>query len=143
MSVTCAPPSIATYFTELEDPRIDRTKRHPLLALVSIALCAVVCGADSWVEVAEFGAVRRDWFASWLALPAGIPSHDTFGRVFAALDPMQFELCFAAWVRAVGDATAGQVVAVDGKVLRGSHDHRAGRVALDLVSAWASTNRLV
>jgi predicted transposase YbfD/YdcC len=121
---------------------VERTKRHPLLVIVGIALCAVICGADSWVEVAEFGRVRQGWLSSWLDLAAGIPSHDTFGRVFAAVDPLAFASCFASWVRAVAQAPAGQVVAVAGKVARGSHDRRAGRTALDLVSAWASSKRL-
>jgi predicted transposase YbfD/YdcC len=142
MQVTTSP-SILVHFSDLVDPRVDRTKLHPLLSVVAIALCGVICGADSWVEVAEFGESRRDWLAEWLELPAGIPSHDTFGRVFAALDPVGFEACFAGWVGAVAEATGGQVVALDGKVSRGSHDRLAGRTALDLVSAWACTNRLV
>jgi predicted transposase YbfD/YdcC len=136
-------PSIVAHFAPLEDPRVERTKLHPLLSIVAIALCAVICGADSWVEVAEFGELRREWLGRWLDLPGGIPSHDTFGRVFAALDPVAFEACFARWVQAIAAVTAGQVVAIDGKVARGSHDRGAGRAALDLVSAWASTNRLV
>jgi predicted transposase YbfD/YdcC len=131
------------HFSALVDPRIDRTKRHPLLSVVGIALCGVSCGAESWVEVAEFGESRRDWLGEWLDRSAGIPAHDTFGRVFAALDPVAFERCFASWVAAVAAATAGQVVALDGKVSRGSPDRRAGRTALDLVSAWACANRLV
>jgi predicted transposase YbfD/YdcC len=142
MQVTTSP-SILVHFSDLVDPRVDRTKLHPLLSVVAIALCGVLCGADSWVEVAAFGEARRDWLAEWLDLSAGIPSHDTFGRVFAALDPVGFEDCFAGWVRAVAEATGGQVVALDGKVSRGSHDRRAGQTALDLVSAWACTNRLV
>ncbi|MGH2344163.1 MAG: ISAs1 family transposase [Chloroflexota bacterium] len=142
MQVTTRP-SILVHFSGLVDPRVDRTKLHPLLSVVAIALCGVICGADSWVEVAEFGEARRDWLAEWLDLSAGIPSHDTFGRVFAALDPVGFEACFAGWVAAVTEATGGQIVAVDGKVSRGSHDRRAGRTALDLVSAWSCTNRLV
>jgi predicted transposase YbfD/YdcC len=138
-----ASPSVFVHFSDLVDPRVDRTKLHPLLSVVAIALCGVICGADSWVEVAEFGEARRVWLAEWLDLPAGIPSHDTFGRVFAALDPVGFEACFAGWVAAVAEATGGQVVALDGKVSRGSHDRLAGRTALDLVSAWACTNRLV
>jgi DDE family transposase len=138
-----ATPTILAHFSALEDPRVERTKLHPLLSIVAIALCGVICGADSWVEVAAFGELRREWLGSWLALPAGIPSHDTFGRVFAALDPVAFEACFAGWVGAVASATAGQVVAIDGKVARGSHDRGAGRAALDLVSAWASANRPV
>lgn len=138
-----APPSVLVHFADLRDPRVERTKLHPLLSVVAIALCGVICGADSWVEVAEFGVARQEWLAGWLDLPAGIPSHDTFGRVFAVLDPVAFEACFAGWVRAAAAATNGQVVALDGKVLRGSHDHGTGRTALDLVSAWACTNRLV
>ena len=140
---TPAPPQILLSFADLPDPRVERTKLHPLLSIVGIALCAVLCGADSWVEVAEFGEMRQEWLASWLDLPAGIPTHDTFGRVFAALDPHAFEACFAQWVKTVALATGGQVVAIDGKVARGSHDRSAGRGALDLVSAWASANRLV
>jgi predicted transposase YbfD/YdcC len=136
-------PRILVHFSDLVDPRVDRTKLHPVLSVVAIALCGVICGADSWVEVAEFGEARRDWLAEWLDLSAGIPAHDTFGRVFAALDPVGFEACFAGWVQAVAAATGGQVVAVDGKVSRGSHDRPAGRTALDLVSAWACANRLV
>ncbi|HUZ35574.1 MAG TPA: ISAs1 family transposase [Streptosporangiaceae bacterium] len=138
-----APPNVLVHFADLRDPRVERTRLHPLLSVVAIALCGVICGADSWVEVAAFGELRREWLSGWLELPAGIPAHDTFGRVFAALDPVAFETCFAGWVRAVAQATGGQVVALDGKVLRGSHDHGAGRAALDLVSAWASANRLV
>ena len=143
MQSPAATPTIAAHFADLDDPRVERTKLHPLLSVVAIALCGVICGADSWVEVAAFGRARRDWLTTWLELPAGIPSHDTFGRVFAALDPVAFEGCFARWVGAVAAASGGQVVAIDGKVLRGSHDRGAGRAALDLVSAWASANRLV
>jgi len=137
------PPTVLAHFADLADPRVARTRLHPLLSVIAIALCGVICGADSWVEVAAFGEARRAWLATWLALPGGIPSHDTFGRVFAALDPAAFEACFAGWVRAVAQATGGQVVAIDGKVARGSHDRRAGRGALGLVSAWASSSRLV
>ena len=138
-----AAPTVLAHFADLVDPRVARTRLHPLRSVVAIALCGVICGADSWGEVAAFGEARRAWLATWLELPGGIPCHDTFGRVFAALDPAAFEACFASWVGAVAAATGGQVVAIDGKVLRGSHDRGAGRGALDLVSAWASSNRLV
>ncbi len=134
---------LATSFATLHDPRVDRTKEHLLLDIVLIAICAVVCGAEGWVEVAEFGKAKVDWFSRFLKLPSGIPSHDTFGRVFAALDPAEFERCFLEWVQAVHVLTAGQVIAIDGKTLRRSHDRRHGKAALHLVSAWASANGLV
>ena len=135
--------SIREHFASLPDPRIERSKRHAVLDILTIALCAVVCGADSWVDVELFGRAKEGWLRTFLALPNGIPSHDTFGRVFARLDPQQFERCFLSWVQAVMRRTADGVVAVDGKVLRRSHDQRAGQAALDLVSAWADSNRLV
>lgn len=134
---------LATSFASLTDPRVDRTKAHQLLDIVLIAICAVVCGAENWVEVAECGEAKREWFSRFLKLPNGIPSHDTFGRVFAALDAAEFERCFFEWVQAVSVLTVGQVIAIDGKTLRRSHDLRQGKAALHLVSAWASANGLV
>ena len=134
---------LATSFATLTDPRVERTKEHLLLDIVLIAICAVVCGADGWVEVAEFGEAKKGWFSRFLKLPSGIPSHDTFGRVFAALDAAEFQRCFLEWVEAAHVLTAGQVIAIDGKTLRRSHDKRRGKAALHLVSAWASANRLV
>ena len=130
------------HFQDLQDPRVSPATRHQLLDIVAIALCAVICGADTWVEVEAFGQAKRDWLATFLALPHGIPSHDSFGRVFAALDPAQFEAGFRAWVAAVAQVSAGAVVAVDGKTLRRSHDAGQGKDARVLVSAWAEANRL-
>jgi len=131
------------HFADLPDPRVDRCKRHALLDVVTIALCAVICGADSWVEVEQFGTAKLGWLRTFLALPNGIPSHDTFGRVFAALDPTAFEAAFLGWVQTLATATTGQVVAIDGKTLRRSHDQATGQGPLHLVSAWASANSLV
>jgi predicted transposase YbfD/YdcC len=131
------------HFADLPDPRVDRTKRHALLDIITIALCAVVCGADSRVEVERFGCGKLPWLRTFLALPNGIPSHDTFGRVFTALDPLAFEQGFLGWVQALLTATEGRVVAIDGKTLRRSHDRATGHGPLHLVSAWATTNGVV
>ena len=137
--------TIHQHFAHLDDPRVDRTKAHQLLDILTIALCAILCGADSWTDCEAFGHAKRDWLRTVLALPNGIPSHDTFGRVFAALDPEPFQRGFLSWVQASAARLAGltEHVALDGKTLRRSHDRRAGTAALHLVSAWASANRLV
>jgi predicted transposase YbfD/YdcC len=135
--------SIHQHFGALTDPRIDRCKRHELLDIMVIAICAVICGADDWVEVETFGNRKLAWFKTFLDLPHGIPSHDTFGRVFARLDPVQFEACFLRWIRALAERLPAEVVAVDGKELRRSLDRPAGKAAIWLVSAWASAQHLV
>ena len=133
---------ILDYFEDLEDPRIDRCKRHSLLDIITIAICAVICGADTWVHVAMFGRSKEEWFRTFLELPNGIPSHDTFGDVFARLDPERFQECFMEWSQGVAELLPGEVVAIDGKTIRRSHDRHAGKRALHLVSAWASANTL-
>lgn len=135
--------SIAKHFSRVKDPRIDRTKRHRLLDIIIIAICGVICGADSWVDIELFGKTKIEWLKTFLKLPNGIPSHDTFGRVFAALNPVEFESSFMEWVQAINQLTQGQVIAIDGKQLRGSHDSRAGKNAIYMVSAWATENQLV
>jgi len=122
-------------FSTLEDPRTGRAKRHNLLDVVVIAICAVICGADSWVDVEMFGKSKENWLRRLLSLPNGIPSHDTFGRVFARLDPEQFERCFREWVDTVNEVMEGEVVAIDGKTVRGSHDRVTGKSAIHMVSA--------
>ena len=136
-------PTITSYFSELEDPRSDHTKHHQLIDILTIAICGVICGADGWVELEQFGKSKEEWLKGFLDLPNGIPSHDTFGRVFAQLDAQQFRGCFLAWVQAVSAVTRGQVIAIDGKTVRRSHDRTLGKKAIHMVSAWASENRLV
>lgn len=135
--------SIAVHFGELTDPRVERTKAHRLGDIVTIALCAVLCGANDWVAVETFGHAKEAWLRTFLPLPGGIPSHDTFGRVFARLDPTEFQRCFVAWVQAVVGTLPAQVVAVDGKTARGSGQRARGQHPLHLLSAWATASGLV
>jgi len=135
--------ALTASFRSLPDPRVDRTKHHLLVDIMAIAICAVVCGAEGWTEVEDFGKIKKKWLKRFLALPHGIPSHDTFGRVFAALDPEAFQQCFVRWVQRVAHLTAGQVIAIDGKTLRRSHNSAKNKDAIHLVSAWATANRLV
>lgn len=131
------------HFASLTDPRMDRTKRHCLIDILVIAICAVICGADGWTEIEAYGQEKEPWLKGFLDLPNGIPSHDTFARVFARLDPQEFQQCFVNWIEALRDLTAGQVIAIDGKTLRHSFDRASGRAAIHMVSAWASANHLV
>ncbi len=133
---------LETIFAQVEDPRVDRTKRHRLRDIIILAICGVICGAEGWVEIEEFGRAKEAWFTELLTLPNGIPSHDTFGRVFAHIDPKQFEASFLQWVQGLSQTVQG-VIAIDGKTLRRSHDHAVGKKALHMVSAWAVENRLV
>jgi predicted transposase YbfD/YdcC len=136
--------SFQTYFAEIEDPRVERTRRHELLDIIVVAICAVICGADDWVDVEAWGNAKLDWLRQQgRPLPNGIPSHDTFGDVFGRLKPEQFETSFLRWVQAVMGASSGQVVAIDGKTLRRSHDRGRGKSAIHLVSAWASASHLL
>lgn len=111
--------------------------------ILVIAICAAICGANTWVEVELWANANRQWLRTFLELPNGIPSHDTFGRVFAVLDPKQFRRCFLTWIRAVSRLSRGQIVAIDGKKLRRSHDRSCGKHALVMVSAWATANGVV
>lgn len=133
---------LESLFAQVEDPRMERTRLHRLRDIILLAICGVICGAEGWVEIEEFGKAKEAFFTELLGLPHGIPSHDTFGRVFALLDPNQFEASFVQWVQGISKTVKG-VIAIDGKTLRRSHDQAAGKKALHLVSAWAVENRLV
>ncbi len=135
--------SLIEHLSVLEDPRIDRAKRHSLTDALTIAICAIVGGADSWTDVEMFGDSKRQWFDSFLELPNGIPSHDTFGRVFSMLDAEQFQSRFIEWVKAVSEVCNGQTVAIDGKSVIRSHDRFIGKDAIHMVGAWSAANRLV
>lgn len=135
--------SLAHHFADLTDPRIDRTRLHDLLDIVAIAICAVVAGADTWDDIEDFGKAKHDWLKSFLDLPNGIPSHDTFRRLFERLDPDEFQRCFLGWIEALHEATERQVIAIDGKTLRRSFDRTKSKSALHLVHAWASANHLL
>lgn len=135
--------TIADYFDQMSDPRIERTKRHKLIDIITIAICAVICGADSWVAIETYGCAKYDWLKNFLELPNGIPSHDTFARVFALVNPQQFQECFLSWMKSIQKITAGEVVAIDGKTLCNSYDKANDKSAIQMVSAWATTNKLV
>ena len=130
-------------FLHIDDPRADRGKRHNLLGIISLTICAVICGAEGWADVELFGKSKYDWLRRFLDLPNGIPSHDTLGRVFSRIDSKQFQRCFTDWVKRVSEQTQGQVIAIDGKTLRRSGDRGAGKSAIHMVSAWAQANSVV
>lgn len=129
------------HFTELTDPR-RRTITYPLINVVVIAVCAVICGADDFVAIAEFGRKKRQWFAGFLDLRNGIPSHDRFNAIFAAIKPAEFEKCLLSWITALQEITDGQVIAIDGKTLRRSFDTASSKSAIHMVSAWATANQI-
>jgi predicted transposase YbfD/YdcC len=134
---------ITEHFGKVRDPRIGNATRHKLMDILVIAICGVVCGADGWSDVALFGKSKFKWFKTFLELPHGIPSHDTFGRVFGLIKPEEFQHSFLDWVRTIQKLTEGEVIAIDGKQLHGSKDESNGQAAIDMVSAWATANELV
>lgn len=122
---------LVEHFKDSEDPRVERTKFHQASDIIVIAICAVVCGADNWVEIEEFGHPKRDWLEVILGLPDGVPLHDTFGRVFARLDAEKFEACFMKWVQQLHELTQGQLLAIDGKTATRS------RQSLNFWKCWS------
>jgi predicted transposase YbfD/YdcC len=135
--------TLSEHFGKVTDPRVDRTKEHKLIDILAIAICAIICGAEGWVDVELFGKSKQPWLATFLELPNGIPSHDTFGRVFSMIDAKQFQLAFIEWVWAVNQLMGRQIVNLDGKCLRGSDDEKLGKRAIYIVSAWAAENGIV
>ena len=135
--------SIEKYFDKLEDPRSEINRQHKLVDIMVIAICAVICGADDYPSIAEFGEAKEEWLSEILELPAGIPSSDTFWRVFRILDAEAFAECFCDWMKAVCELSDGEIIAIDGKQLRRSHDKSGGKNAIYMVSAWATANQVV
>jgi predicted transposase YbfD/YdcC len=135
--------SVVRHFQGVGDPRVERTKQHSLMSVITIALLAVLSGADGFVAIETYGKAKQSWLESFLDLPAGIPSHDTFARVFAAIDPQEFEAGFQSWVGVVSAQLGIQVIHIDGKSARGSYDRETGLKALHTVSAWSSEHQMV
>lgn len=135
--------TIQKHFGSIPEPRLERTRLHALMDILVIAICAVMCGADSWEEIEDFGNAKEAWLRAILPLSHGIPSHDTFRRVFGLIDAEAFQRSFVSWVQSVTQLIGGQVIAVDGKKPRGSQDRGIGKGAIDMVSAWASANQVV
>ena len=140
-----APSSFQDHFASLTDPRSSHApnQRHELIDILVIAVCAVICGAEGWEDIEEYGKAQAEWFAQVLDLPHGIPGHDTFRRVLARLDAEELTQCFISWTGALSDLSGGDIVSLDGKTLRHSFDRAASKTAIHMVSAWANANRLV
>jgi predicted transposase YbfD/YdcC len=135
--------SLSKHFESLTDPRAEHSIDHLLIDIVVITICAVICGANNWVEIENYGHAKKEWLETFLELPNGIPSHDTLMRLFARLKPKELQQCFLDWIEAVAEITKGQVIAVDGKSLRSALERGENRGAIHMVSAWATKNRLV
>ena len=135
--------SVMEYLSKIPDPRMERTRFHSLTDILMLSLCAIICGANGFVAIEEFGQLKEEWLKTFLDLPNGIPSHDTIGRVFAMLNPKTLEAMFRAWMRGVAELTSGEVVAIDGKTLRRSFRKAGSGIFVHMVSAWATRNSVV
>ena len=134
--------TIDSFFDHIQDPR-HHNKRHKLIDVIFIAICAVVAGADTYEQIENFGNKRKRWLKKFIGLPHGIPSHDTFGRIFERVIPNEFQNSFMRWIESVAKITKGQVIAIDGKTLRRSHDKSSDKKAIHMISAWASVNQMI
>jgi predicted transposase YbfD/YdcC len=135
--------SLVEYFADIEDPRVERTKKHQLTDILVIAILAIIAGAQGWEDIENYGISKQRWLEEFLALPNGIPSDDTFRRVFEFIDPEALHRCFVRWVETLVTDMGGEIVPIDGKTIRGSYDRNQGKSALHVISAWASEQRLV
>ena len=135
--------TISEHFSAIKDPRLERTKLHQLIDIITITICAVISGAESWDDIEEFGHCKYDWLKSFLELPNGIPSHDTFNRVFARLDSQELEKCFSDWIKSIKTLLPREQIAIDGKTLRHSYHNNSEQKAIVMVSAFARESELV
>jgi predicted transposase YbfD/YdcC len=135
--------SFLNHFENLTDPRIERSKEHLLIDIVAIAILAVISGADGWVSIELYGKAKYEWLKGFLELPNGIPSHDTFSRVFARIEPKQFQECFLSWVNSITQKLELEVIAIDGKTMKQSYDRNQSQKPLHIVSAWSASHQLV
>jgi len=135
--------TLLDHFTNLTDPRIDRTKDHKLIDILAIAICGMLCGADNWVAMEQYGNAKEEWLKQFLELPNGIPSHDTISRVFAKLDSKEFEQCFRNWVKSISELIPGEIISIDGKTAKHSGSKNKGKKAIHIVNAWATEQKLV
>jgi len=135
--------TLLDHFTNLTDPRIDRTKDHKLIDIIAIAICGMISGADNWVAMEQYGNAKEEWLKQFLELPNGIPSHDTISRVFARIDPKEFEQCFRDWVKSISELIPGEIISIDGKTVRHSGSKSKGKKAIHIVNAWATEQKLV
>lgn len=133
---------LLSYFSEMKDPRVERTKLHKLEDIVFIAIASVLSGIESWNEMEMYGNVKKPWLETFLELPNGIPTHDTFNRFFTALDPDEFESCFLTWIKSISQSTKGELISIDGKTMRGSRLSGC-KSATHIVSAWSDKNELI
>jgi predicted transposase YbfD/YdcC len=136
-------PTLTVFFSRLEDPRVTGRTVHRLLDILVITICAVLSGAESWVDVEMYGKEKREFLRKYLRLPHGIPSHDTFGRVFSLIHPEKIQECFIEWVQSAMRHSKGEIIAIDGKTVRRSFDNKKGIGALHMISAWATANGVV
>jgi predicted transposase YbfD/YdcC len=134
---------IIEHFRDIEDPRIERNKRHLILDIIIVTICAVVCGCETWEDIEMYGKEKQQWLSKFLKLPNGIPSHDTIRRLFIRLNPEKLQECFLSWVQSIRDMSQGEIIAIDGKTVRRSHDRYSGKGPLHMINAWAHNNRLV
>lgn len=141
--IGCIEQSLVTHFGNIQDPRVERTKKHQLKDILVIAILAIIAGAQGWEDIENYGISKQKWLKQFLVLPNGIPSDDTFRRVFEFIDPEALHRCFVRWVETLVTQMAGEIVSIDGKTVRGSYDRTQGKSALHVISAWASEQHLV